>query len=102
MSKFGLYNKFMTKEGKRDELVGILLEAAASMEQVTDCEIYSVNVSDNEPESVWVYEVWSSAGAHQASLSLEGAAALIGRAMPLIAGVERIHTLTPVGGKGIS
>jgi quinol monooxygenase YgiN len=101
MSKFGLYGKFTVKEGERDSLVNILLEATESMGNLDECEIYLVNISDDEPNSVFVYEVWSSENAHQASLSLETTQALIKRAMPIITGMERISTLKTMGGKGI-
>jgi quinol monooxygenase YgiN len=99
MSKFGLCTKFTTHEGQRDSLVDVLLEAASGMESVEGCELYVVNIPDNEPDSVWVTEIWSDPSAHQASLSLEDAKVLIQRARPLIAGVEQIK-LRPVGGKG--
>jgi quinol monooxygenase YgiN len=99
MSKFGLFGKFIVKEGERDTLVHILLEAAESMQEIDDCEIYYVNTSDDEPNSVYVYEVWSHQDAHQASLTLEATQTLIKRAKPIITGMERINTLTPMGGK---
>ncbi|MEI5906830.1 putative quinol monooxygenase [Bacillus spongiae] len=102
MSKFGLFVKFTVREGERDTLVNILLEAAESMQQLNECQIYLVNVSDDEPNSVFVYEVWSDENAHQASLSLEGTQLLIKRSKPIITGMERISTLQPKGGKGIS
>lgn len=102
MSKFGLYGKFTVNEGNREKLVEILLEAAESMKSLAECEIYLVNVSDDEPNAVFVYEVWHNADAHQASLSLEVTQTLITRAKPLITGMERISTLEPRGGKGIS
>ncbi|MCM2533898.1 hypothetical protein NDK43_17910 [Neobacillus pocheonensis] len=49
MSKFGMYVKFTAQSGKRDELTAVLLDAAASMENVHDYEIYLVNISDTEP-----------------------------------------------------
>lgn len=101
VSKFGLYGKFTTVEGQRDTLVELLLEASKSMEELNDCELYVVSVADDEPDSVYVYEVWNNESAHQASLSLEAAQALIQRAKPIIKGMERINTLSPVGGKGI-
>ncbi|WP_100406987.1 putative quinol monooxygenase [Bacillus solitudinis] len=102
MSKFSLYGRFTVKEDDRDTLVDILLEAAQSMENLAECEIYLVNISDTEPNSVFVYEVWSNEDAHQASLSLESTQTLIKRAQPIIMGMERISTLKPMGGKGIS
>jgi quinol monooxygenase YgiN len=101
MSGYGSYGKFITHPGQRGALVEILLEAAASMRDVPGCELYLVNVSPTEPEVVWVTEVWSHAAAHDASLTNEGARALIRRAMPLIAGIESIE-LKPVGGYALA
>jgi quinol monooxygenase YgiN len=101
MNKFGLYGKFTAIEGERDTLVEILLEAAKSMESLDDCEIYTVNISDKEPNSVYVYEVWSNQSAHQASLTLDSTKTLIQQAKPIIAGMEMINMLIPKGGKGI-
>ncbi|GGD13402.1 putative quinol monooxygenase [Pontibacillus salipaludis] len=102
MSKFSLFGKFIVQEGKRDTMVSILLEAAESLEDLEECEVYLVNISESEPNSVYVYEVWSSEEAHQASLTLETTQTLISRAKPLITGMERVNTLTTEGGKGIS
>ena len=100
MSKFGLYGKITTHPGQRDALVAVLLDAAALMQHVSGCELYVVNVSPTEPEVIWVTEVWSSAEAHQASLTLEGIKETIKRGRPLIAGGERIE-IVPIGGKGL-
>ena len=102
MSKFSLFGKFIVQEGKRDTMVDILLEAADSMKSLDECEIYLVNISEDEPNSVYVYEVWSDENAHQASLNLEATQTLIKRAKPIITGMERISTLKTIGGKGIS
>ncbi|MFC4323310.1 putative quinol monooxygenase [Litchfieldia salsa] len=101
MSKFSLFNKFMVQEGEKEKMVDILLEAAESMKSLDECEVYLVNISDNEPNSVYVYEVWANEDAHQASLSLEATQTLISRAKPIITGMERISTLITKGGKGI-
>ena len=58
MSKFSLLNKFSVQEGKTEEMVEILLEAARSMGDIDECEIYLVNLAENEPNAVYVYEVW--------------------------------------------
>ena len=102
MSKFSLFNKFMVQEGEKEKMVDILLEAAESMKNLDECEIYLVNISENEPSSVYVYEVWANEDAHLASLSLEVTQTLISRAKPIITGMERISTLITKGGKGIS
>ncbi|OKP99634.1 putative quinol monooxygenase [Paenibacillus sp. P46E] len=100
MSKFGMIAKFTAKPGERDALAAILLEAAAAIEQVHECELYIVNLSESEPDTLWVTEVWSHAEAHAASLQEESTRAAIQRAKPLIAGVEP-NRLIPLGGKGL-
>jgi quinol monooxygenase YgiN len=99
MDKFSLFGKFTIKEGERDNMVSILLEAAESMKELDECEIYLVHTSAGEPDAVFVYEVWSDEAAHQNSLSLEATQTLIKRAKPIIAGMERISTMEAKGGK---
>ncbi|CAM4410363.1 antibiotic biosynthesis monooxygenase [Paenibacillus typhae] len=101
MSKFGMYAKFTAKPGERDALSAILLESAAAAEVVAECELYIINHAETEPDVLWVTEVWSSREAHAASLALDATRAAIGRAMPLIAGVESTK-IQPVGGKGLT
>ncbi|MEG9295011.1 putative quinol monooxygenase [Mangrovibacillus sp. Mu-81] len=102
MNKFSLFGKFTVQEGERDTMVDILLEAAESMKSLDECDLYIVNISESEPNSVYVYEVWSNENAHQASLTLEATQTLIRRSKPMITGMERINTLHTRGGKGIS
>lgn len=101
MSKFSLFNKFLVQDGKQGTMVEILLEAAESMKILDECEIYLVNISEDEPNSVYIYEVWSNEKAHQDSLTLEASQTLISKAKQIITGVERISTLQAMGGKGI-
>jgi quinol monooxygenase YgiN len=100
MSKYGAYVKFTAKPGERETLADILLEAAEALQSVKECEVYIINLSAQEPDAIWVTEVWSSAEAHKASLDLPDTKAAIARAMPLIEGVESIP-VTPLGGKGL-
>lgn len=102
MSKFGMYTKIPAQPGKRDELVELLLEAAEAIQQLPDCYLYLVNVSANEPDVIWVTEVWESAEAHQASLNMESAKEAIKRGLPLIGEPVESIKLVPVGGKGLS
>ncbi|WP_127583698.1 putative quinol monooxygenase [Paenibacillus koleovorans] len=100
MPPFGMHVKFTAQSGKRDTLLELLLEAASAMESVPECRLYFVNVTDTEPDTIWVTEVWNDEAAHQASLADEATKAAIQQAMPLIAGVEAIR-YRPVGGKGL-
>ena len=95
-----MYGKITVHSGQRDTLVAILLQAAALLEQDPGCEIYVVNVSPAEPDTLWVTEVWDSQAAHAASLTRDDIKALIERGRPMIVSGERIETM-PVGGKGL-
>jgi quinol monooxygenase YgiN len=99
---FGLHGRLLAQPGKGDELEAILLEAAAALEADDDCLLYVVSRQPDDPEAVWVTELWTSREAHRASLEDEAMRAMIQRAMPLIAELpERSIELRPVGGKGL-
>ncbi len=99
MNTFGLYAQIRTQAGQRDALVAVLLEAAAVLQQVPGCQLYIVNVSATEPDTVWVTEAWRSRAEHEASLTLEDLKPILLRGRPLIASFERIE-VEPIGGKG--
>ncbi|MBI0579258.1 antibiotic biosynthesis monooxygenase [Neobacillus cucumis] len=101
MNKYGMYVKFTAIQGKSDELLQILLNAAEAMKILDECEIYIVNKSKSEPEVIWVTEVWTNVEAHKRSLLLEESKAMIEQAQTLIAGIGATEIL-PIGGKGIS
>lgn len=97
---YGLVGKFSAQPGKRDELVGYLLQAAKLLERNPRCLHYIVSTSD-EPQAVWVSEVWTDKDAHDGSLEPADIQALIQRARPLIAGTADQTQLTVHGGKGL-
>jgi quinol monooxygenase YgiN len=98
---YGLFGKFSAQPGRRDDLVTYLLLAAKLLERNSGCIHYIVSTSD-EPEAVWVWEVWTNAAAHDASLQTEGIQALIQEARPLIAGMSDPTQLAAQGGKGLA
>lgn len=99
MNKFSMYGKITSHAGKREELVQLLLEASCNLEDVDGCELYIINVAEDDPDVIWVTEQWRDAEAHTASLKNEQVLMIIGRAKPLIANIDPVH-LRPVGGKG--
>lgn len=100
MTKFTMYGKLIAQPGKREELAQMLLQAAEGLQSNPNCELYIVNVSEDDPDAIWVTELWRDADAHAASLKDEQTIALIQQARPLIAGVEPMR-LRPIGGKGL-
>lgn len=100
MNKFSMIGKLTAHPGKREELVSLLLEASRSLNDIPGCEFYIINESVDDPDAIWVTELWRDAEAHADSLKNEQVLAVIQRARPLIAGVEPVR-LRPVGGKGL-
>jgi quinol monooxygenase YgiN len=71
--------------GKRDQLVDILTCRSTDLEEA-GCLLYEVGVNEEDPDTVFVAEVWISAQAHQASLQLDSVRAAIQEARPLLSG----------------
>jgi quinol monooxygenase YgiN len=71
--------------GRRDELVAHLTQRSDHLKQI-GCLVYEVGVNDDEPDTVFVVELWESAAAHQSSLSLPEVQASIAAARPLFSG----------------
>lgn len=95
---YGIIGKMVAIEGKRDELISILLDGTKDM---PGCLSYVLSKDLADPNSLWITEVWESQESHQASLSLEPVKQAIALGRPLIAGFgERFETM-PVGGHGI-
>lgn len=71
--------------GKRDELIALLTERSDAMAEV-GCLAYEVGASADDPDTVFVVELWESAAAHQASLTLPEVQAAIAQARPILNG----------------
>ncbi|MBC3763517.1 putative quinol monooxygenase [Quadrisphaera oryzae] len=71
--------------GRRDELVAHLTRRNDALRQV-GCQLYEVGVSDDQPDTVFVAEVWDSAEAHRASLQLPEVQEAIAAARPMLSG----------------
>ena len=99
MNRYSVYGSLTAVPGKREELQRYLLEAADGMEHVEGNYCYIVGVADEEPDNVYVFEVWESKEAHEASLELDVFRQLINKARPIIAGMQDYPNLRIVGGK---
>lgn len=102
MSRFGLCGIMMAHPGQRDALRDVLLEAADLVADLPGCEVWIVNTMPDDPDAIWVTEVWRSEADHAASLTGEDVKAIIARARPLIAEFGERFALEPVGGKGLT
>ena len=101
MARYGLVGSFRAHPGQGDALAALLVRAAAGLQANRDCELYVVHRSLDDPEAIWVTEVWTSAEAHRASLDDPAVQAAIEQGRPLIAGMGERFELAPLGGKGL-
>lgn len=95
---YGLIGKFTSADGKRDELICYLLEGLKDM---PGCMSYVVAREPGDEVTIWVTEVWEDAESHKASLQLPQVQAAIGKARPMIAGMERLAETEVAGGVGL-
>ena len=96
---YGLIGKAKTVEGKRDELIKVLLEGTGAM---PGCLSYIVAKDPSDANAVWITEVWDSKESHKASLKLPAVQAAIAKGRPMIAGFGERFITEPVGGHGLS
>jgi len=71
--------------GQRDTLVALLSGSSAGLAEI-GCLVYEVGIDDEQPDTVFVVELWESAEAHRASLALSEVQAAIAQARPLLSG----------------
>ncbi len=71
--------------GKRDELVALLTARNTPLQQL-GCLAYEVGVNDDEPDTVFVMELWENQQAHQSALAVPEIQASITAARPLLSG----------------
>ena len=102
MSRYGLCGIMKAQPGQRDVLRDLLLEAADLVGELPGCEVWIVNTMPDDPDAIWVTEIWRSEADHAASLTGDDVKAIIARARPLIAGFGDRFTLEPIGGKGLT
>lgn len=87
-----------TKPGRRDAVVSLLLAPMPGLREA-GCLLYEVGVNDDEPDKVFVCELWESAEAHQAFLRRDSVKAAIQEAMPLLSGDMSSSRFTVLGSR---
>lgn len=95
---YGLIGKMTATPGQRDALARILLSGTGTM---PGCLSYVIATDPKDADALWITEVWESAEAHRASLTLPAVKDAITKGRPLIAGFsDRVETV-PLGGIGL-
>ena len=87
------FTKFRAKEGKGGELFAFLSNVASSMGSYPGCSEYRTFKVVNDPDAICVFEVWTDAAAHDASLQNPEVREAVMKGMALIEKVERQDVL---------
>lgn len=98
LEMYGIIGKMIAQDGRRDELIAILLDGTNNM---PGCLSYVISKDLSDDNALWITEVWESRDSHQASLSLESVQQAIASGKPMIAGFGERYETSPVGGHGI-
>jgi quinol monooxygenase YgiN len=98
-SMYGLIGKMNAVAGQRDALLAILLGSTGEM---PGCLSYVIAKDLQDPDALWITEVWDSKESHDASLSLPQVREAIAKGRPLIAGFSNGTVTEPVGGHGLT
>lgn len=98
---YGLFGKMRAHPGQREALIGHLLHAATLLRDLDGCYLYVISSADDDPDGIWVTEMWASKDDHQNSLTHDAIKSLITVARPLIADMPQRFEFTPLGGKGL-
>jgi quinol monooxygenase YgiN len=101
MSRTGVLIHFTAKPGQRDALAAHLLNAASSYAAETGTELFTVNLSPTDANTVIVFETYRDLAAKAAHESAPGYAAIRATTGTFLAGPPQVEPLLPLGGKGL-
>jgi quinol monooxygenase YgiN len=65
MARFGQHTRIRARPDKRDELLAKFVEAADMQHDNPACELTLVSTSPDDPDAVFLTEVWTSAADHE-------------------------------------
>jgi quinol monooxygenase YgiN len=100
--RIGRYVRMVARPGQGSVLANALLRIAEALRASPGCELYVVNLSADEPDTVWVTEIWADEASSDRALSGELGEVGIGEVVELLAGPPELVELSPLGGHGLS
>jgi quinol monooxygenase YgiN len=96
-----LLNRLRARPSQRQRLVKILLESGKLFDDNPACLLYLVSESADDPNLVWVVDLWTSQEAHAEALKAPELRPFVEQAMPLLEGAPEQFEVRSVGGKGL-
>jgi quinol monooxygenase YgiN len=68
---FSVYGRMTAQPGRRDEVVDLIRESVRAGGEATGLIAYSVNATLEEPDTIWVTELWTDRAAHDSTTHSE-------------------------------
>lgn len=96
---FALLNRLTAKPGQRGRVVEILLESGKLFDDNSACQLYLVAESADDPNLIWVADLWTSEQAHAKALEAPELRPFVQECMPLLEGMPEQIKVRPAGGK---
>jgi quinol monooxygenase YgiN len=97
--EFALLNRLTAKPGRRERVVEILLESGKLFEDNPACRLYLVAESADDPNLIWVADLWTSEEEHAEALTVPEMRRFVEECMPLLEGMPEQIRVLPAGGK---
>jgi quinol monooxygenase YgiN len=99
VTRIARYGKASARAGRGAELAEVLLAAAAELESDPGCQLYLINRQADQPDVIWVTELWRSQADLDASLERIRGSEGVAAAMALVEDWQMVE-LELLGGKG--
>lgn len=99
--RVGRYVRMVAVPGRGAELARSLLTVATGMGDAPGCQAYVVNAAPDEPDTVWVTEIWADAQSSDDALNRDLGEAGLGAVLELLAQAPEYIEVNPLGGPGL-
>jgi quinol monooxygenase YgiN len=96
-----LLNKLIAKPDNRDKVVEILVESGKVFDDNPDCLLYLVTEADDDPNVIWVVDLWTNEESHTEALKAPALKPYVDEAIPLLEGMPEQIKVRAAGGKGL-
>jgi len=82
---FSVYGRMTALPGQRDELIALLLEGVRACGDDSGLLTYSINAAFDDPDAIWLTQLWIDKEAHDATTRSEPVAVVTRQVLPLLA-----------------
>ncbi len=101
MPRFAQHTRLTAAPGERDALIAKFLEAASLQRDNDACELMLVSAAPNDPDVVYLTEVWTSARQWEKARDSDEIKAWAASMPRLVAAAPQSADLDVKGGKGL-